>query len=404
MLVSLLFAGCSDDGGDAVSSPAQSKQESRQTEAKPVRDKVLVTVNGRELHKTNIAEKVEMMVALMAMSNPKVSLEDLKKLRHRLEASYPKVFVREVVFGDYAAKEKVVVDEESLSTAKKRVLSAFRGASRPKFDNVRRKLGSHARAFDEYVQMQALGNAVFKHILAAHPLNLPPNYAAEQCLRNKAYNADMALTNALVYARATNVWEKLKAGADFKESAKQFSEVDREAKDGGEWGTLGLQQLEPDEDLVTWAQKLQVGEFSPPIEGDNGLMILRLDSKKGEDYTFSRIYFKLPMFRQELSEEELLAYKRKQHESEVLAREVKALLKSADVVWPKKKGKVRKEKARKGRNSGRGASSREVRAKKTSGGESATVKQATVKEATKKEATDRTEQSNATKTKKENSK
>ena len=159
----------------------------------------------------------------------------------------------------------------------------------------------------------------------------------------------MSLTNALVFAKATNVWEKLKAGADFKQMAKQFSDVPKEAEEGGEWGTLGLQQLEPDEDLVNWAQKLQPGEFSPPIDGDNGLMILKMDSKQGDDYALSRIYFRLPMFQQEVSEEELLKLKRQQHERTVLQKELNAIVESVEVVKPKKKrhNKKKREKLRK---------------------------------------------------------
>ena len=215
------------------------------------------------------------------------------------------------------------------------------------YDNLRRKVGSLAAVLDDFLRVQATEIAVRQRILEKNPLTLPPNYANEQIKRIKAYNAAMSLTNALVFARATNVWEKLKAGADFKQIARQFSEVPREAEDGGDWGSLGLQQLEPDEELVKWAQELRPGEFSPPIEGDNGLMILRVDSKKGDDFKLSRVYFRLPMFQELVGEEELLKMKRRQHEQAVLGREIMALVKAAKVVKPKSKKKAKKGKTKK---------------------------------------------------------
>ena len=102
-----------------------------------------------------------------------------------------------------------------------------------KYESLRRKVGPLATVLDGMVQTQATEGAVRQHILAKNPLQLPPNYVADQMARIKAYNAEMSLTNALVFAKATNVWEKLKAGADFKQMAKQFSDVPKEAEEGG---------------------------------------------------------------------------------------------------------------------------------------------------------------------------
>ena len=340
VLAVLALAGCSDSNQADVA-PASSPADKSATGEKSVRDRVVVTVNGRELHSTNLNERVEMFVKVSTIANPKMALSDIPKLRSRLKASVPKLFVREVVFDEYAQAEKLKVDDVAIEKARKKLMTSFKG--RMTFENLRRKMGPLAEALDEFVRVQATEDVVRQRILEKNPLVLPPNYAKEQTSRAKAYNARMALTNALVFARATNVWEKLKNGADFKQMARQFSELPKEAEEGGEWGTLGIQQLEPDEDLVKWAQKLQPGEFSPPIEGDNGLMVLKMDSKKGEDCSLSRIYFKLPMFQDVVSEEELVKMKRQRHEMAVLNREIKALVKAAKVVKPKAKKKTSKK-------------------------------------------------------------
>ena len=333
-MLAAALAGCSDNS----QTPAVSA-DNKETAKKPAKNRVVITVNGRELRQTNLAERVEMFVKVSTLANPNMTLNEVQRLRKKIRAIMPKMFKREVVLEDFLKSEKLTVAPETLEKAKKGIVASFRG--RLTYDGLRRKVGpALAGILDGFAASQATEITVRRRILEKNPLELAPDYAEKQLALIAKYNAEMALTNAIVYARATNTWEKLKSGADFRAVAREFSEVPREAREGGDWGTLGLQQLEPDEDLAKWAQQLQPGEFSPPIEGDNGLMILRVDSKKGEDYALSRIYFRLPMFKEVVSKEELLKLKKQQHDRAVLDKEIKALLKSADVERPKKRKKA----------------------------------------------------------------
>ena len=333
-VLAVALAGCSDNGQSAAESA-----DDKTIVKKPAKNRVVITVNGRELRQTNLAERVEMFVKVSTLANPKMTLNDLQRLRKKIKAIMPKMFKREVVFEDFLKSEKLTVAPETLEKAKKGIVASFKG--RLTYDGLRRKVGpALAGILDGFAASQATEITVRRRILEKNPLELAPDYAEKQLALIAKYNAEMSLTNAIVYARATNTWEKLKSGADFRAVAREFSEVPREAREGGDWGTLGLQQLEPDEELAKWAQQLQPGEFSPPIEGDNGLMILRVDSKKGEDYALSRIYFRLPMFKEVVSKEELLKLKKQQHDRAVLEKEIKALLKSAAVERPKKRKKA----------------------------------------------------------------
>lgn len=314
-------------------------------------DAVVITVNDRKLTKKELDGKVEMLVKLSSVMNPKMTLADVKNLRKKLSEAYPKQFRREVAVDEYVKRRKVAVGTNAVEKAKKHLLGSFRGAKLT-YAALRRKAGEHAGLLDDYIQTRARDIAASQYILDTHPLKLPPNYITNQLSRIKAYNERMALTNTLVYARATNVWQKLKGGADFKATARAFSEVPREAQEGGDWGTLGLNQLEPDEQLAEWAQKLTPGEISPPIEGDNGLMILKVNSRKGDDYSLSRIYFRLPMFTQEVTAEQLLTMKKQQHDRAVLDKTFKRLVKRTKVVRSDQDGD---EKAKLRKNRGKAA-------------------------------------------------
>lgn len=69
---------------------------------------------------------------------------------------------------------------------------------------------------------------------------------------------------------------ELKAGKDFSELAKKYSE-DVHAKEGGEMGAVKMSQLVPEvEEAIS---KLEKGQFSSIIETDRSFHIFRLDGK-----------------------------------------------------------------------------------------------------------------------------
>lgn len=334
VLLAIFIAGCSKE---------EPKVEAVSLNQKQKTSKVLITVNGRKLTRANLDSRTELMVKMSTMLNPKISISDIDKLRKKLRGAYLQSFVREVVLDDYLKAKGLQADEKALEEARQAILAAFRKRGKLKYGDLKRKLGPQSAQLDEYVATSAVDIMACRTILSENATNLPPNWAAEQLRKIKAYNARMVLTNAQAFAQATNVWKKLQGGADFKETAKAFSQLPQEAKDGGEWGVISYQQLEPDEEVAEWSQKLAVGEFSPPIEGDNGVMILRLDAKKGDDYTLSRIYFKLAMLYEEIDEKELEKKKIEKDRQDILVRVIGRLMKDAKVVRAKKKTKVPKK-------------------------------------------------------------
>lgn len=325
-LIAFVVSGCSDG----------QKLEKVSSKKAAFKDAEVISVNGQVLMKSALRDKIEFILKMNALANPKMSEKESLNLKKSLRGSAREVFIRQVVLSDYLKAEKVEISSEAIEKEQERLLARVR-MKKGKFGDLKKKARPYEAQLVEYVRARACEAVARARILEQNPTNLPPTWASEQIARAKAYNERMALTNALVYARATNVWEQLKKGADFKEMAKKYSEVPMEAKDGGEWGQLELQQLEPDDELVEWAQKLKVGEFSPPIQGDNGLMILKIDEMKGADYVFSRVFFRLPMFATILSEEEMLKRKTKQIRTEQVERVYRSLVKKAKIVRPKKK-------------------------------------------------------------------
>jgi parvulin-like peptidyl-prolyl isomerase len=81
---------------------------------------------------------------------------------------------------------------------------------------------------------------------------------------------------AKVEARADKIYDELKHGADFAQTAERESE-DGAAKEGGKLGTFKKGEMR--EDLETAVANLKPGEFSKPVRGSTGIHIVRLDER-----------------------------------------------------------------------------------------------------------------------------
>lgn len=86
---------------------------------------------------------------------------------------------------------------------------------------------------------------------------------------------------AAVTAKAAEVHERIKKGADFGEVAKQFSE-DASAQNGGDLGWF--KQGELLDSLEKTAAKLKVGEVSEPVRSPVGIHIVKLEAREGASH------------------------------------------------------------------------------------------------------------------------
>ena len=78
-LLILVLVGCSDDNREVATPPADAPLQE-----KPVRNRVVITANGREFWQTNLNERIELMVKVATIANPNMKLSDIARLRKRL--------------------------------------------------------------------------------------------------------------------------------------------------------------------------------------------------------------------------------------------------------------------------------------------------------------------------------
>lgn len=118
------------------------------------------------------------------------------------------------------------------------------------------------------------------YFLCAYPgeIELPDEKVAKRLQYIADYNKRVVATNALQYALATNLCERIRNGADFAEVADSFSQ-DPARNQGGDIGEC--LPVDYSDDVETWEilEKLKPGEVTPPLHTMQGIEIFKLIEK-----------------------------------------------------------------------------------------------------------------------------
>jgi len=124
--------------------------------------------------------------------------------------------------------------------------------------------------------------------------------------------------DAAVKAKAEEVLKQARAGADFAELAKKYSEDEASAKQGGDLDYFGKGRMVPEFDQVVFS--MEPGKISDPVKTQYGYHIIKLVDKKPAT---TRPYAQV---RQQLHDQ--LAYQRAQAQAADLAQNLEKQIKS----------------------------------------------------------------------------
>lgn len=279
---------------------------------------VLVTVNGTDLLKAKLERDVALRVALVCHRNSRITQAQVEKLKKSLYAGAIENFVRKEAYKSLSRELRVFAGVNDLEEARKRFLRTYlRGQAATwekfvaKFD---RELLSGLEQDLAFEALKIKVDAKLKERLRTEP---SPSEISELMAKHAAYNARAAKENAAIYQNATNLWRQIVADPltnAFEAAVAKYAEGHEHMTTDASWGAFSLAAFEGERALGRLIPTMKVGDVTPPVEGDNGLVILKLlrvdsssggEAKADRQYTFAKIFFELPEFFEELGAEQL---------------------------------------------------------------------------------------------------
>jgi hypothetical protein len=292
-VVALLVAGCEKDA-----------------------DAILIA-DGKRFTAAERDREIRLRAKIFGLMRPAASIADAERFRKTLADS---------------AEEHFIVESGLLRVAQSRGISVSRDEAATRLAPLASALGrldpEERTLAEEIAEREALCARVVESLRSEIDVSVSEEELDAAMERLSAYAEMVAATNALVHARATNVWNEIRCGADFDSMAARWSEDDDPSP--CEWGAFPLAALADSPELQRLLPEMAPGDITPPVEGDNGLVVVRLvDVDRNADpvgYCLDRIFFKLPecvptLSRDELAEE--IAEERRRSKLAAILRSVR---------------------------------------------------------------------------------
>ena len=302
-------------------------------------------VGSHRLSEDEQARRAGNIVALFRhRMGSRANTNQLERIRETFVRGYARVWVEDRVLEDYAAAENLVIPDELTKKFQNGAFENFRAMGDKNYGDLLKVEGLDVVLWSDQVRSEALRSVVKDHWVKLFPTNIPDSYVEQVIASVKRHNATMALTNAVQYAKATNVWEKLRAGADFVKTAKENTELDEEARDDGEWAVVDAKFLSDEPVLLKWLRGAKPGMVSPPIAADNGVMIARLDRFEEEGgFAVSRIFFHLGQVYEPAPKDQIVGKALADYAKNLFESRLDALVKaSGATIFNKQGGKDKK--------------------------------------------------------------
>ena len=300
---------------------------------------VVAEVNGHTLRSEEVDARATNMAALHLHKTGKI--DKLEKLKNTFRKGYAKVWVEDRVIEDAMKAAGIKIPKEVLDRCYESAFRNFRAEGDKGYKDFLSLPGVTPELWEDQVLSEARRLVMRRRWLAEEPLNLPTNYADKVIADMAKWNENMAKTNTIQYAKATNVWEKLKAGADFVKTARLNTENEAEIEDNCEWGTIDDKFLSDEPVLMGMLKTMKVGEYTPPIDADGCILIVRLDEVDKEEnaYTVSRIVFRKGRVLTPAPKEEIVAEAKKNYVKKLFQRRLGELVKASGAKFADGAGK-----------------------------------------------------------------
>lgn len=335
--------GSDDDSQSNPAGRAQSQVEGTQTkQSKNNAPSFLVKVGDKVLNKSDVEAEQQLRCALEKIRRPKIQIAYLEKIKERISATSVKYFISSSLFQFYCQENSLNIDSGCRRRYEQKVARSYKVKD---IATLKKKIpGNLQYLFDEGIERSLVIDLAKSHILKTADISVSDKEVNDAISRYEKINQTASLTNSIVYAHASNVWQRITAKElTFKEAAYDYSEIADEAAVYGLWGGFKVTQFDDEEERAfrSWLATAPVGTFSPPMVVDGGLCIVKIDSlTKGnvpeqDEFTISRIYFRLPVIWDIPDKKELARVITEAKEKRAIESALSEVAKRHKVIYPK---------------------------------------------------------------------
>ena len=269
----------------------------------------VIEVNGIRLSQEDVGREIAFREALVKICRPKT---DIEKARRQIESTITNNLVCSLLFESAAGKAGIqgtaAITNQVLSNYS-RTFARGKGNSLAKLEASLSK-GGLGEVYTNNLRREICREAYFdaRH---GNELHITEKDVDEAVERIRRFDEVAAATNALAYAKATNLWTRIKAGEDFATLANKESE-DPDRQPGGELGECEKVDFDFDPGYWEKVSVLKAGEVSGIITTDVGIEIVKaLTSLAPSEDTgapalkLARIYIRRPMFHAKMTRDEI---------------------------------------------------------------------------------------------------
>ena len=270
-------AGCNDKAADGKTNKDQVGEQ-----AKPVQspaDVIVAAVDDDLLRLSDVEAEIGLQISLARMRNKNITARNLDQIATRYRNSVPGAFVRERLLREYAREAGLQLSTDEIRQYEQKMARTFR---KPTFESLKTSLSAEQQTLltNGVVRLLTM-QAAMRDIVKKASVEVPDEDVTKAIERFARKNEIASQTNALAWAQASNVWHRIKSGdMTFAEAAADFSQEDGEGVSGGIWGEFDSMKLaESEPNLVSRLASMKQGDFTEPMECDNGVCIVRIDKQ-----------------------------------------------------------------------------------------------------------------------------
>lgn len=335
-LAAIVLTGC-----ERESAPVSTIRAVETNSVSEAKDFVAVRIDGRDLSRKEIirAGRAVLLLNMNKARKTKIRKREVRAVENYCRTAVNREIAKSAVMR-YIADRGLTIPTNVLKRATRSFERRYGASSRKlkrshNLADLKFMLGKDAFRADEMIMEMAAFEVMTNDVISTTKIAVDENAVNSRIEWIRKANMRAAATNAVVFARATNVWQKIIAKElTFEAAAKAYSE-DEYINEGCEWGCFTRDQLEDDPLVLELLPTLKVGDVTAPIESDGGVSILRKDEDDNDKtYSFSRVFFRLPYFYEEETPEQARATILEDRRKELVQQTIRDYSRKLKVEYP----------------------------------------------------------------------